>query len=337
MTCENSAINSNRSDLLTIDDVVDDQLDLYTSQSLSASTSLMSNLHPRYYDAFVCYADEDTDFVHKLIQILESCNISILTKERLLAGHIEFDAITQSIDQRCGRTIIILSPQFLESSKCVFQSKFAYALAYEQEKINMRKIIPVIYKPCVLPHTITMLSKVDLTRSSTSCQQLKWSLERLVASIINNDSSPGNLGRDININLDMTFNLYGDKLELLADGVSNLKIDNNPLIYKNSDLSLQITDNCPKGRCGGTTGSDTQQEYKDITETDRTIRRDQNKVDLVEDHERMKQQLNSQLTDSQSSHRSSIYPEWVKRIKRRIASIGESTSSQNLIPSNRQS
>ncbi|KAG9509739.1 5'-AMP-activated protein kinase subunit gamma-1, partial [Fragariocoptes setiger] len=129
------------------------------------------------YDAFVCYADDDYEFVAHLIEFLEQHDIRIATREHLLPGHLEYDALTQLIDRRCRRMLIILSPQFLNSNQCDFLAKFAASIGYEQRTL---KLIPVIYQHCnELPAIIRQLSKVDLSQS----RGYEWALRKLIVAI----------------------------------------------------------------------------------------------------------------------------------------------------------
>ncbi|KFM68151.1 Myeloid differentiation primary response protein MyD88, partial [Stegodyphus mimosarum] len=68
---------------------------------------------PTYYDAYVCYADEDIRFVHDLAKYLESPAVGFklfIRGRDLLAGHSEYETNIQLIKERCRRMLIILSP-----------------------------------------------------------------------------------------------------------------------------------------------------------------------------------------------------------------------------------
>lgn len=73
--------------------------------------------------------------------------------------------------------LIVLSPDFLNSHECEFQTKFAATLGIEQ---RCRKLIPIIYKPCDLPAIIRMLTKIDFSNRSKSPH---WTWNRLINSI----------------------------------------------------------------------------------------------------------------------------------------------------------
>lgn len=132
-----------------------------------------------YYDAYVCYADEDGEFVQFLSEFLEGrIGLKLFIPGRdLLVGHMQHDAIFQMIEERCNRMLIILTPEFCQSSECEFQTRFATGLAIEQRN---RKIIPIIYKRCDLPPVVRFMSKIDLSKGD---QTPDWTWKKLVVSI----------------------------------------------------------------------------------------------------------------------------------------------------------
>lgn len=132
------------------------------------------------YDAFICFAPQDTHYAEDLIRLLEEHNKSVATADDLLPGHFEHDALVQLIDMRCRKVIVILTPNFLRSKECEFQSKFASEVAI---RANVGpKIIPVLYEPCddlSLPYMIRVISKIDMT----SRQARHWQLRKLISSL----------------------------------------------------------------------------------------------------------------------------------------------------------
>lgn len=131
------------------------------------------------YDAYVCYADEDLFFVHKLAEYLESpgVNLKLCIKGRdILLGNIEFDAYIRLIENRCKVLLLILTPEFLSSKECEFQMNYAAGLAVEQRQ---RKLIPIVLRPCEIPLILKFLTKLDFTRAAIH----EWLWNKLVASI----------------------------------------------------------------------------------------------------------------------------------------------------------
>ncbi|XP_023231035.1 myeloid differentiation primary response protein MyD88-like [Centruroides sculpturatus] len=152
-------------DVLTRDDV-------YIRQSTNGA-------EVAYFDAYVCFAEEDSDFVYKLAEYLESPEIGIklCIKERnLLAGVDIYEALVRIIEERCSRMLIILSPEFLNSAECKFQTRYATGLAVAQRQ---RKLIPLMYKPCPMPTLLKYVSKVDFTKPDV----YDWIWKKLLISI----------------------------------------------------------------------------------------------------------------------------------------------------------
>ncbi|XP_060083346.1 myeloid differentiation primary response protein MyD88-like [Ylistrum balloti] len=89
---------------------------------------------PQFFDAFVSYNDEgkDLSFVKNMIQILEGephkLKLYIPGRDGL-PGAAKYVTEAKLIESRCRRMVIILSNDYLQSSACDFQSKFAHALS----------------------------------------------------------------------------------------------------------------------------------------------------------------------------------------------------------------
>jgi myeloid differentiation primary response protein MyD88 len=134
------------------------------------------------YDAFVCFANEDEDYASELILSLERHNKRVVTMEHLLPGQFEYDALVQLIATECRKVIIILTPNFLLSRECEFQTKFANEIAIKSGWFP--KIIPVLCEPiddARLPPLIRVISKIDMTNSRANNHD--WQLRKLLGSL----------------------------------------------------------------------------------------------------------------------------------------------------------
>uniref|UniRef100_T1J4H3 TIR domain-containing protein n=1 Tax=Strigamia maritima TaxID=126957 RepID=T1J4H3_STRMM len=156
----------------------------------------------QHYDAYVCYTDEDKEFVDMLSANLEG-NFKLCIKDRdLLGGVFEHKAIIELIQERCEKFVVVLSPAFLASAKLEFQTMFAHAcslgiiLFFEIYKNHLvqyfffleertRKVIPVIYKKCEAPPILQSLAKLDY--NNTTFNNF-W--KRLSASIKSSEGYP---------------------------------------------------------------------------------------------------------------------------------------------------
>ena len=132
------------------------------------------------YDAYICYADEDIEFVSFLAQYLESPQIGLrlfIRDRDLLVGSMKYDAFTYLIEKRCNYVVIVLTPNFIQSAECEFQTRFATGLQIEQRS---RKLIPIILKACEIPPCIRYISKIDFSRGDSKWQ---WVWRKLITSI----------------------------------------------------------------------------------------------------------------------------------------------------------
>ena len=135
------------------------------------------------FDAYLCYADSDYDFVSKLTSLLEvDFGLKLFVRQRdLLAGSLEYESFTRLIDKICRRVIVILSPEFLDCKECDFQAKFATSIGYD--KNSVRKVIPIILSSKIsLPPSLQVLSKIDCCLGIKSLDQ-KWTRDKLYASL----------------------------------------------------------------------------------------------------------------------------------------------------------
>nr|AFP49301.1 myeloid differentiation factor 88-1 [Penaeus vannamei] len=105
------------------------------------------------------------DFVQEMLEKLEGeYNLKLCHKNRDLIGGLQFESesIVKLIMERCTRVIVVLSPEFLESSTNTFFTLFAHALSVDQRR---RIVIPCLYKPCVKPAVISFCHSLDYYRA----------------------------------------------------------------------------------------------------------------------------------------------------------------------------
>ena len=139
-----------------------------------------SNQEQTIYDAYVSYADCDLPFVQNLCTFLESSQIGLrlFIRERdLLVGTMQFHAFAELMEKRCKRLLIVLSPEFLNSAECEFQTRFTMSLQIQERQ---RKLVPIVYRQCELPALIRFLSKIDLSRGD---QIPQWTWRKLIFSL----------------------------------------------------------------------------------------------------------------------------------------------------------
>ncbi|XP_017789085.1 PREDICTED: myeloid differentiation primary response protein MyD88 [Habropoda laboriosa] len=121
-------------------------------------------LENQYYDAFLLYADEDTNFATEMVDKLENeYKLKLCLKDRDLIGGVtfEYEAVMTLISERCNRLIVIVSPNFLKSSANKFFLSYAQALGIDKRQ---RKVVPCVYKQCQLPPQLNYMFKLDYNR-----------------------------------------------------------------------------------------------------------------------------------------------------------------------------
>ncbi|XP_075992976.1 myeloid differentiation primary response protein MyD88-like [Anticarsia gemmatalis] len=111
------------------------------------------------YDAVVLYANEDRDFVDLIIHRMSQEGFRICTVDDLQAGHTtQYKPMAQLISSRCLRIMLIFSPDFLTSKGMAFYTDFAQADSIESK--SSRKILPILYRDCLLPRHLSFYHKL---------------------------------------------------------------------------------------------------------------------------------------------------------------------------------
>ncbi|XP_059165990.1 myeloid differentiation primary response protein MyD88-like isoform X2 [Physella acuta] len=136
------------------------------------------------YDAFVCYnpygeCSKDIQFVKEMIQILENPphNFKLFVPSRDdLAGLNKFPVDCEIISERCRHMIVVLSPNFLQSEICEFQSTFAQSLS---PAARDKRLIPIKIEECKTPNILSIMACCDFTKKDL----WQWSWDRVVKSI----------------------------------------------------------------------------------------------------------------------------------------------------------
>lgn len=142
----------------------------------------VDNNSPQYFDAFVSYnhEGEDLNFVKNMIQTLEGephkLKLFIPGRDDL-PGASKYVIEAKLIESRCRRMVIILSNNYLQSSACDFQSKFAHALS---PGARSKKLIPVIIEPMrIIPQILRHVTLCDYTKVDLQ----EWFWNRLSSAI----------------------------------------------------------------------------------------------------------------------------------------------------------
>ncbi|CAG2247957.1 MYD88 [Mytilus edulis] len=150
------------------------------------------------FDAFVCYNADSTGkdivFVKDMIKKLEKeYDLKLCVPGRDdLPGGSRYVTDAKLIESRCKRMIIVLSHEYLHSSACDFQVKFAHALA---PGARSKKLIPVLIEPSVpIPQILRHVTLCDYTKNDL----MEWFWDRLAKSVkAPLDPEPNRMGSSV--------------------------------------------------------------------------------------------------------------------------------------------
>lgn len=138
-----------------------------------------SSVRRPIYDAFVCYTVEDWSFVRRLVERLEPLGLRLFLPNRdLKAGVLQYSTFYELMEKWCRKTIIVFSPNFLQSQECRVQQRFIESINIEQAQ---QKLIPVVIRQCKLDGMIKMMSKINLCDDSNV--QPEWGWTKLIESV----------------------------------------------------------------------------------------------------------------------------------------------------------
>lgn len=138
-----------------------------------------SSVRRPIYDAFVCYTVDDWPFVRRLVEKLEPLGLRLFLPNRdLKAGVLQYSTFYELMEKWCRKTIIVFSPNFLQSEECRVQQRFIESINIEQAQ---QKLIPVVIRPCKLDGMIKMMSKINLCNESNL--QPDWGWTKLIESV----------------------------------------------------------------------------------------------------------------------------------------------------------
>jgi hypothetical protein len=107
---------------------------------------------------FFCYAREDQDFALKLAQNLKNRGVNIWIDQWNIGPGKDWDQeIDKALDD-CGKFLIILSPNSIESLEVRGELRMALD--------GKKNIVPLLYKECRIPRQLRVLQYTDFTRSN---------------------------------------------------------------------------------------------------------------------------------------------------------------------------
>ncbi|XP_012671584.1 myeloid differentiation primary response protein MyD88 [Clupea harengus] len=136
---------------------------------------------PEMFDAFICYCQNDFDFVFEMIRQLEETDhkLKLCVFDRdVLPGTCVWTITSELIERRCRRMVVVISDDYLDSEACDFQTKFALSIS---PGARNKMLIPVIFKPMKrpFPSILRFLTVCDYNRPCTQT----WFWKRLAKAL----------------------------------------------------------------------------------------------------------------------------------------------------------
>lgn len=137
---------------------------------------------PETFDAFICYCPQDIKFVQEMISRLEQTEhrLKLCVFDRdVLPGTCLWSITSELIENRCRKMVVIISDDYLDSSECDFQTKFALSLGPGARE---RRLIPVKYKPMKrpFPSILRFITVCDYTNPHIQ----NWFWDRLAKALM---------------------------------------------------------------------------------------------------------------------------------------------------------
>ncbi|XP_030053844.1 myeloid differentiation primary response protein MyD88 [Microcaecilia unicolor] len=138
---------------------------------------------PELFDAFICYCQNDIEFVQEMIRQLEQTDYKLklcVFDRDVLPGTCVWSITSELIEKRCRKMVVVVSDDYLDSHECDFQTKFALSLC---PGARQKRLIPVKYKVMKreFPSILRFITLCDYTNTCTKI----WFWNRLAKALSN--------------------------------------------------------------------------------------------------------------------------------------------------------
>jgi hypothetical protein len=129
------------------------------------------------YDVFISYAHQDRRWVQGwLLPRLEGAGVRVCIDTRDFEVGFPVVSSIESAVAQSRFTLLVLSPDYLHNDWVAGEMDLVKAFDSAERQ---RQVIPLLYRPCMLPTRIAMLSYVDFTREN----ELEFQLDRLLVAL----------------------------------------------------------------------------------------------------------------------------------------------------------
>ncbi|CAI8054727.1 Myeloid differentiation primary response protein MyD88 [Geodia barretti] len=92
----------------------------------------------------------------------------------IMPGKVFSEQIADMIKSGCRKTIILLSPDYLESEWCSYEARMAL---HESPDCKKHNLIPIVFRSCQVPRFLEHIYYLDYPRyhsNRDSCQKFFW-------------------------------------------------------------------------------------------------------------------------------------------------------------------
>ncbi|XP_067671161.1 uncharacterized protein [Haliotis asinina] len=137
------------------------------------------------YHVFFSYEISDREWVEEVTKRLESPEMGFrcsMHERDFHGGKRIIENITEHIRQS-EKTVLVLSPDFLQSHWCMFEIEMGMILGMEESQLL---VVPVMVKRCCVPDSIKTLTYIDATPDN------EW-WQRFIGAIVCKEDLRGNL------------------------------------------------------------------------------------------------------------------------------------------------
>lgn len=121
---------------------------------------MKESLTSQRFDVFLSFAEEDQEFAEEVRhRIVSKLKLRVFVpSEDLMPGKVFHREIADMITMGCRKTIIILSPDYVESSWCNYEANLVINRSPDNKE---HVLIPILYRKCDIPAAISPLYYCD--------------------------------------------------------------------------------------------------------------------------------------------------------------------------------
>jgi len=129
------------------------------------------------YDVFISYSDEDEKWVKgTLLTRLEEADLRVCIGDRDFEPGVAILINTEDAVECSRKTVIVLTPAWVQSEWAVFQSLLARTADPAGRQARM---IPLLLSKCQVPRWIDFLARLDFTEDEDHAAQLQRLIKAL--------------------------------------------------------------------------------------------------------------------------------------------------------------